>query len=94
MKTTEFKTIKDFVDFINKNIGNEKLQDLMVIIDYYNASLGGCGCSRGKRQQVLNDIFNCKILNINEEAIQEIKLLTDSNIVIFYKNDNGILKQF
>jgi hypothetical protein len=94
MKIIEFKTIKDFVDFINKNISNEKLIDLAAIIDYYNGSLGGCGCSRGKREQALNDIFNDKILNINEETVKEIKLLTDSNILIFYKNNNEILKQF
>lgn len=95
MITTEFKTIKDFVDFLHKNISNEKLKDLMLIIDYYSGSLGGCECNRGKRQQALKDIFNAKILNIKEETAQEIKLLTSSDVLIFYKNDsNEILKEF
>ena len=95
MKTIEFKIIKDFVDFLNKNIANEKIKDLIPIIDYYNGSLGGCGCSRGRREQALRDVFNSKILNLNIETIQELKLLTDSDIIIFYKNETDeILKQF
>lgn len=95
MNTTEFKTIKDFVDFLNKNIANEKLKELMLIIDYYNGSLGGCGCNRGRRVQALNDIFDVRILNLSIEAIQEMKTLTNSDIIIFYKNETDqILRQF
>jgi hypothetical protein len=95
MKTTEFKTIKDFVDFLSKNIANPKLSDLISIIDYYNGSLGGCSCNRNKRVQTLIDIFNYKILNLNSDSSQEIKTLTTSDILIFYKdNTQEILKQF
>lgn len=95
MKTIEFKTIKDFVDFLSKNIANTKLSDLVLIIDYYNGSLGGCSCSRNKRVQALIDIFDYKILNLNSDSVQEIKTLTTSDILIFYKdNTQEILKQF
>ena len=95
MKTIEFKTIKDFVDFLSKNIANAKLSDLVLIIDYYNGSLGGCGCNRNKRVQALIDIFNYKILNLNSDSAQEIKTLTSSDVLIFYKdNTQEILKQF
>jgi len=95
MKTTEFKTIKDFVDFVHKNIANEKIQELVIIIDYYNGSLGGCGCNRNQRVKALIDIFNDKILNLNTDVTQEIKRLTDSDTLIFYKdNTQEILKQF
>jgi len=95
MKTTEFKTIKDFFDFLNQNIANEKLKDLILIIDYYYSSLGGCGCSKNQRAKALMDIFNYKILNLNENTVQEIKTLTSSDILIFYKNNTEeILKQF
>ena len=95
MKTIEFKTIKDFVDFLSKNIANPKLSDLVSIIDYYNGSLGGCGCNRNKRVQSLIDIFDYKILNLNSDSVQEIKTLTTSDILVFYKdNTQEILKQF
>jgi hypothetical protein len=95
MKTTEFKTIKEFVDFVHKNIANEKLHDLVVIIDYYNGSLGGCGCSRNQRVKASIDIYNDKVLNLNTDTAQEIKRLTDSDILVFYKdNTQEILKQF
>jgi hypothetical protein len=84
MKTIEFKTIKDFVDFLSKNIANTKLSDLVLIIDYYNGSLGGCACNRNKRVQSLIDIFDYKILNLNSDSVQEIKTLTTSDILIFY----------
>ena len=95
MKTIEFKTIKDFVDFLSKNIANTKLSDLALIIDNYNVSLGGCSCNRNKRVQSLIDIFDYKILNLNSDSVQEIKTLTTSDILIFYKdNTQEILKQF
>lgn len=93
MKKTEF-IVQTFVDFLNKNISNEKLKDLVVLIDYFNGAQGGCSCSRGKRIQAMNDIFNNKISNLDPLVAEEIKKITDSSEIIFY-NDLGIIfKQF
>lgn len=93
MKRTEF-VVQTFVDFLKTNISNQKLRDLIVIIDYFNGAQGGCSCNRERRIKAMNDIFNNKILNLDTSAIEEIKKNTNSTEIIFYNELGIILKQF
>jgi len=93
MNKTEF-TANSFTEFLRSNISNENLRDLVQIIDYFNASQGGCSCSRGRRTQAFYDIYNNKIININISVVEEIKKITNSSEIIFKNEANAIIKQF
>lgn len=93
MKKIEF-IVQTFVDFLHKNISNEKFKDLVVLIDYYNAAQGGCSCNRNKRVKAMNDIFNDKISNLDPLVVEEIKKITNSSEIIFYNELGIIFKQF
>lgn len=87
-------TAQTFTDFLKSNISNNKFKDIINIIDYFNASQGGCACSRGRRTQAFYDIFNNKIINLDISTVEEIKKITNSSEIIFKNEANIILKQF
>lgn len=95
MNTVEFKNAEDFVSFLKVNIANEKIRELIPIIDYFNGINQGCACKRNDRINIFNSYYENKILNVQEYTIKEIKSILTANAIIFYKNTSKeILKQF
>lgn len=95
MNIVEFKNAEDFVSFLKVNIANEKIRELIPIIDHFNGINQGCGCKKNDRINIFNSYYENKILNVQEYIIKEIKSILIADTIIFYKNTSKeILKQF
>lgn len=95
MKVVEFKNTEDFISFLRANIANEKIKELIPIIDHFNGINQGCGCKRNERANIFNSYYENKIINIQIEIANEIKSIVNGDKLIFYKNNqNEILKEF
>jgi hypothetical protein len=95
MKIVEFKSVENFISFLRNNIANEKIKDLIVIIDHFNGVNQGCGCKRNERVNIFKNYYENKIINIEQNCIEEIKTILQASEIVFYKYESEeVLKKF
>lgn len=89
--------LKTFVEVIrNKIPSNNNFQIFNETVNYYDMSLGGCGCSRKTREKYADDKFVEKINNLNPNILTEIKAvfeLSGEDTLIFVNKDDGLIKK-
>jgi len=95
MKIVEFKSVENFISFLKTNIANEKIKELIPIIDHYHGISQGCGCKRNERINIFKSYYENKILNLSCDIVKEIKSIFPADTIIFYKYESEeVLKQF
>jgi hypothetical protein len=91
MITKEFN-INTFSIFIRDHIKPDNLLSLFnEVVAYYDASLGGCSCSRKTRENYAESKF-IKIINeVPNEVFPLIKTIisTENPVILEFKNNSG-----
>lgn len=89
--TEKYLNIFNFSQLYKNN--DQELNYYKDILKYFEASIGGCPCSKKSREEYANYKFIEIISSSNEEQLSKIKLLANVHLVKFVDMHNNIFKE-
>ena len=89
--TEKYLNISDFSQLYKNN--NQELDYYKDILKYFEASIGGCSCSKKSRQEYANYKFIDIISSSNDEQLSKIKLVANAHQIKLVDMHGNIFKE-